>query len=112
MDALKQAQSFKIVLRMQMRDDGGLRVWSDDVPGLVLSHSDPAKVLEDIKPALETILSEAFGCDVEARPLGKLPAFLESRPSKTPKRRERPARPETPIYARRKTLEYAALPCG
>jgi hypothetical protein len=27
------------------RADGGLRAWSDDVPGLVLSHADPAAVL-------------------------------------------------------------------
>jgi hypothetical protein len=46
----------KITVTFEHRDDGGLRAYSNDVPGFVLSHSDPAKVLADIKPALEGIL--------------------------------------------------------
>jgi len=38
------------------REDGGVRVWSDDVPGLILSGLDVRNVLLDISPALVTIL--------------------------------------------------------
>jgi hypothetical protein len=51
----------KITVTFERRDDGGLRAYSNDVPGFVLSHSDPAKVLADIKPALEGILSRMSG---------------------------------------------------
>lgn len=47
----------KIRISIEGRADGGLRVWSDDVPGFVLSHSDASAVLRDIGPALDEILS-------------------------------------------------------
>jgi hypothetical protein len=48
---------FKITVHLERREDGGLRAYSDEVPGFVLSHSDAKAVLADIKPALEQILS-------------------------------------------------------
>ena len=48
---------FKVTVHLERREDGGLRAYSDDVPGFVLSHSDPKAVMADIKPALEHILS-------------------------------------------------------
>ena len=47
----------KIVFTFEDREDGGLRAYSDDIPGFLLSHSDPVAVLKDIEPALEEILS-------------------------------------------------------
>lgn len=44
-----------IRISLERRADGGLRVWSEDVRGLVLSHSDPKKVIEDVLPALDTL---------------------------------------------------------
>lgn len=44
-----------VKLHVQRRTDGGLRVWSDDVRGLILSHSDPKKVMEDVLPALDVL---------------------------------------------------------
>lgn len=42
-----------ITLKLERRpQDGGLRVYSDDVPGLVLSGPDPDKVMADVMPAL------------------------------------------------------------
>lgn len=41
-----------VTIKLEPRPDGGLRVSSDDVPGLILSHSNPAKVLADLLPAL------------------------------------------------------------
>jgi hypothetical protein len=37
------------------RHDGGLRVWSDQMPGLILSGPDPAKVAADILPAINAL---------------------------------------------------------
>lgn len=47
----------KIVVTLERREDGGLRAYSEDVPGFVLSNHDPSVVLSDIAIALETILS-------------------------------------------------------
>lgn len=44
-----------ITLRLERRQDGGLRVFSDDVPGFVLSHREPELVCADIWPALRVI---------------------------------------------------------
>ncbi len=54
----------RITVVFERREEGGLRAFSDDVPGFVLSHSDPMAVLRDIKPALEGILSHQFGAPV------------------------------------------------
>ena len=43
------------------RDDGGLRVWSDDIPGLILSHSDQRLVLLDIGPAIIALAEHEKG---------------------------------------------------
>lgn len=98
--------TIKVVIRVQRRSDGGLRVWSDDVPGLVLSNKDPQKVLADIKPALEAILSEAFGCKVQAHQLSRMPAAKPQQKFAIPK-----AFGAAFLPARRKTLEFAALAC-
>jgi hypothetical protein len=63
---------FKVVVSFERRGDGGLRAYSDDVPGFVLSHSDPSAVLADIQPALETILSHMFEAPVEVSKLPRL----------------------------------------
>jgi len=62
----------KIVVRFERRADGGLRAFSEDVPGFVLSHSDQAAVLSDVKPALEEILSDMFGAKVVVEELPQL----------------------------------------
>ena len=38
------------------REDGGIRVWSDELPGLILSGSTPIKVLTAIVPACRVLL--------------------------------------------------------
>lgn len=64
-------EPLEITIRIAEREDGGLRVWSDDVPGFVLSHAERGKVLADIGPALTRIFSEMKGCDV--RQVGATP---------------------------------------
>jgi hypothetical protein len=67
---------YKVVVQFERRSDGGLRAYSDEVPGLVLSHSDPKLVLADIKPALERILSHMFGGEVVVEELPSLREWL------------------------------------
>jgi hypothetical protein len=62
-------QFIKIVVRFEERPEGGLRAWSDDLPGFVLSHPDAEAVLDDVEPALETMLSSMYGVPVMVAPL-------------------------------------------
>jgi hypothetical protein len=39
----------KVVIFFEDHEDGGLRAYSDDVPGFVLSHSDRGAVLADVR---------------------------------------------------------------
>ena len=48
----------KWTITIERREDGGLRVWSDDLPGLVLSHVDRDAVLTDLAFALKVFLGE------------------------------------------------------
>ena len=58
------AEPLSIEVFFQSREDGGLRAWSPQLPLFVLSHSDPIKVLKDVVPVLETMLSKKMDCDV------------------------------------------------
>jgi hypothetical protein len=62
----RRRQFAKIVVSFERRDDGGLRAYSDDVPGFVLSHRDPLAVIRDVPPVLERILSAMWGVAVKA----------------------------------------------
>jgi hypothetical protein len=96
MSSLKPLSGYvKIVVVLERRPDGGLRAYSDDVPGFVLSHSNQAAVLSDVKPALEGILSEMFGGKVVVAELPQLREEL-ALAGATPSR-ERPI-PETLEY--------------
>ena len=74
---LSSSRFFKVIVQFERRPDGGLRAWSDHVPGFVLSHSDVDALLSDIKPALETILSARFGTCITTDPLDDLRLQLE-----------------------------------
>lgn len=73
--------AYRVTLRVEPREDGGLRVWSEDVPELVLSHTDHALVLADARVALEVILSEKLGGRVEVEPLEPLPFAARAAPT-------------------------------
>ncbi len=64
---------YKVNVRIEPRDDGGLRAWSEDLPELVLSHADANKVMEDIPKAMEVILSHRLGAPVRVEELSVLP---------------------------------------
>lgn len=54
----------QVSVTLERREDGGLRAYSEDVPGFVLSHHDEQALLADIAPALEMILSAMFKAKV------------------------------------------------
>jgi hypothetical protein len=62
-------RSIKITVHFERRDDGGLSICSDDLPGLHLSHSNPSLALNDVKPALEGIITDMLGERVSVEPL-------------------------------------------
>ena len=70
-------KSYKVTVSFERRADGGLRAWSDDVPGLVLSSSDVDGVLADVQSALTVILSERLCAEIEVMLLDDVREALE-----------------------------------
>ena len=71
-------RKFKITVCFEARPDGGLRAYSDDVPGLVLSSMDIDGIIEDVPIALSTILSDRLHADVNVEPLPNIREALEN----------------------------------
>ncbi len=44
-----------ITITLEPREDGGIRIYSDALPGLILSHSDPHKAMEALGPSLQML---------------------------------------------------------
>lgn len=65
-------RSFKLTVCFETRSDGGLRAWSDDVPGLVLSHQDADSLLADVPEALKVILSHQWDAEADVTVLGDI----------------------------------------
>ena len=86
----------KIVVTFEPREDGGLRAYSDDVPGFVLSHPDADAVLADVKPALEGILSHIYGAEVVVERLSSLRKHLNG------------AKIDASVYTPSRTQEYVS----
>jgi hypothetical protein len=78
-------RSFKVTVCFESRPDGGLRAWSDDVPGLVLSHTNIDGVLEDVTEALKLILSHKFETEIDVKPLADIREMLENNGIVAPK---------------------------
>lgn len=69
--------AFKVSVDFERREDGGLRAYSKDVPGFVLSHRDCDAVLGDVVPVLETILSDMFNAPISVKELHDVRERLE-----------------------------------
>jgi hypothetical protein len=67
--AMSLDQSIKVTVHFERRADGGLYVWSEDLPGLNLSHEDPARVLLDVKLTIEGLFTDMLGQRVRVEPL-------------------------------------------
>ena len=68
---------FKISVCFERREDGGLRAYSNDVPGLVLSSLDVNGVIADVPVALGFILSRRLNAPIEVEPLPNIRDTLE-----------------------------------
>lgn len=70
--------ALRITVTIERREDGGLFVYSDDLPGFVLSHRDAHAVLSDIEPALNVFVSQAVNHQVTVKPIvGLKEALIE-----------------------------------
>jgi predicted RNase H-like HicB family nuclease len=67
----------KVSVIFEKREDGGLRAYSDDVPGLVLSGADPEAVYNDVIPALETLFEHNRGKRLKFAPAANARTILE-----------------------------------
>ena len=67
----------KITVIFERRADGGLRVFSNALPGFILSHSDARAVLADVEPALARMLSEMYSVPFLVEPLADLNSELK-----------------------------------
>jgi hypothetical protein len=59
----------KVTVVFEQREDGGLRAYSEDVPGFVLSGPDANAVFEDVIPALEMLLLHNRGMRTNLKPV-------------------------------------------
>jgi hypothetical protein len=57
-----------VTVTLEDREDGGLRVYSDDLPGLILSGSDRNRVAAQIVPAIEALFAHKGLAGVTVRP--------------------------------------------
>jgi hypothetical protein len=67
----------KITVTFERRDDGGLYVYSNELPGFVLSNRNAKAVYKDIEPALSVFLSRKFDRELAVKPLVGLREALE-----------------------------------
>jgi hypothetical protein len=67
----------KVTVTFERRDDGGLYVYSEDLPGFVLSHRNAKAVFKDIEPALSVFLSRKLDRELAVKPLVGLREALE-----------------------------------
>lgn len=75
--AHKENRYVKVAVTFERRPDGGLRVYSDDVPGLMLSGSNADAVVADVIPALETLFAYNRKMSVKFGPVSDIRSFLE-----------------------------------
>lgn len=53
----------EITIHLEPREDGGLRIWSDDLPGLILSFRDQRTVLLNLGAAIVGLLEHRAAGD-------------------------------------------------
>ncbi len=71
-------QFIKVTVTFERREDGGLRAYSEDAPGLHLSGPDPELVFRDVIPALETLFEHNESLFVRFGPVTAARASLEA----------------------------------
>jgi hypothetical protein len=77
-EAMAMARLTVVTVTLTDREDGGLQVHSDDLPGLILSGSDKSKVAAAIIPAIRAIFKHK-GMDVGVLPTKPIAEVLRSK---------------------------------
>ena len=70
---------FKVIVTFERRDDGGIRAYCDEVPGLVLSSNDVDGLIADVPEALSLCLSHTLNARVSVGPLVGIKEALANR---------------------------------
>jgi hypothetical protein len=68
-----------VTVSLQDREDGGLRVFSDDLPGLILSGPEKKDVIKGIVPAITAILNHSGLKDFSVHPSKSVLDILNGR---------------------------------
>ena len=68
-----------VCVTIEDRKDGGLRVCSNELPGLILSGADQLAVMKRIAPAIAALFKAAKGLDVHVRPAKPLAEVLDGK---------------------------------
>lgn len=71
--------AFKVTVNFETREDGGVRAYSDDVPGLILSSRDLRGLVDDVLTALQVCLSKQLEAEVRVEPLADIRLRLHDR---------------------------------
>lgn len=66
----------KVTVIFEPRGDGGLRAYSEDAPGLVLSGSDSEALYNDMIPSLETLFEHNRGIRLKFAPTAEMATIL------------------------------------
>jgi hypothetical protein len=72
-----------VCVTLEDREDGGLRVSSTKLPGLILSGPDKAAVVAKIAPAIKAIFKAAKGLDVTVHPEKPIDEILDGKNPQT-----------------------------
>lgn len=73
------ALPFKVTVTFEPREDGGVRAYSADVPGLVLSSRNVAGLIDDVPTVLQVCLSHQFQEQVLVEPLADIHQIVRDR---------------------------------
>lgn len=71
--------AFKVTVTFEAREDGGIRAFSDEVPGLILSSTDVDGLIADVPEALSVCLSHTLAAEVTVQPLPGIKEYLKDR---------------------------------
>ncbi|MGD0142070.1 MAG: hypothetical protein ABSC92_02825 [Rhizomicrobium sp.] len=72
-----------VCVSLEDREDGGLRVFSTELPGLILSGANKKTVLDKIAPAITALFKAAKNLDVIVRPAKALSEVLDGKNPQT-----------------------------
>ena len=72
-----------VCVTLEDREDGGLRVSSTDLPGLILSGTDKQAVFNKIAPAITAIFKAAQGLDVKVSATKPIQEILDGQNPQT-----------------------------